>query len=364
MQTMRTAVSIILASLMVVSFPDLGYSKMKKREKNKKNRVVRDFRHADENGDDKLDKAEWKRRGNFERLDEDGDGYLTLREVRVIYKGHDQRDYDWPPAGMQTPTIEIDPAIATDRRDTNPLDEETLCGIGRAAGCGTEQQMSRGLTATGTGPRFPDNARCPGADDYWAMDYTSKRNRASFHGGIDLPAPWGTPMRAVAAGSVVTLYEAHQSKRGTEVVLRHSPEQTGLAMWTYSAYGHLDAMPDLKVGQRIKMGQIIGPTGNSGISAKGKKGSGQSATRRPAIHLAMFYSSTNTYSESNNTIIPVDGYWLDPIAFYSKSGPYDSPSVIALPDSEKSIPIPVMFEDGSTSPADTLRVWPYVCGRG
>jgi hypothetical protein len=117
---------------------------------------------------------------------------------------------------------------------------------------------------------IPDNVDCYGSDDYWAMDYSHKRNRKMYHGGIDLPAPWGTPMRAVAAGSVVAMYTADKSKRGNEVYLRHAPDQTGLPMWTYSAYGHL----------------------------------------------AFFYSQSPKYTEANDTIVPVDGFWLDPMAFY------------------------------------------------
>ena len=333
------------------------------KQSGKKDRVLRDFFHADTDGDRKLSGAEWNRRGNFDRLDKDGDGVLSLEEVRAIYKGHDDKNYDWPPKGTQTPTAEIDPSVKADRVGRDALDNETLCGIGREMRCDIDPQKKRGLVETGTGPRFPDNAKCPGIDDYWAMDYVKKRNKQSYHGGIDVPVPWGTPARAVAAGSVVAKYEADQSKRGTEVVVRHSPEQTGLPIWTYSAYGHMDAMPDLGIGQRVKMGQIIGPTGNSGISARGRKGSGQSSTRRPAIHLAMFFSKVGTYSESNDTIIPLNGYWLDPMAFYRQKGPFDSASVKALPVAQKEVPIPVRFDDGTTYPADTKLVWPYACRR-
>lgn len=357
MDKTQSVVSISMAAMILVISSGDGQAKRKK------DRVMRDFYHADMDDDDRLSRAEWNRRGNFERLDKNADGYLTLDEVRAIYKGHDDKDYDWPPEGMPTPAVETDPSVKADRVGRQELDNQTLCGIGRAMECDIIDQKKRGLIETGTGPRFPDNARCPGIDDYWAMNYRYKRNRDSYHGGIDLPVPWGTPMRAVAAGSVVAKYEAHQSKRGNELVLRHSPQQTGLPMWTYSAYGHMDAEPDLEIGQRVRMGQIIGPTGNSGISARGSKGSGQSTTRRPAIHLAMFYSATNTYSESNDTIIPVDGYWLDPIAFYRQKGPFDSLSVKALPEAEKDVPIPVMFDDATTFPADTKLVWPYACRR-
>jgi len=356
---MKKPLLMALAALMLALSP--GDGEAKKDKGNKKDRVARDFRHADRDGDNRLSRTEWNRRGNFDLLDRNGDGQLSLKEVRKMYLGHDERKYRWPPKGMPTPAVDMDASVKADRVGRNKLDNETLCGIGRMTKCGIDEQIKRGLLETGAGPRFPKGVTCPGIDDTWAMDYASKRTKQSYHGGIDVPVPWGTPMRAVAAGSVVAKYDAHQSKRGTEIVLRHSPAQTGLPVWTYSAYGHMDAPADLKIGQRVKMGQILGPTGNTGIAAKGKKGSDQSATRRPAIHLAMFFSDTNKYSESNDTIIPVNGRWLDPMAFYRGKAPFDSPSVKALPEAEKSVAIPVMLEGGKLIPAGSKMIWPYAC---
>ena len=64
-----------------------------------------------------------------------------------------------------------------------------------------------------------------------------------------------------------------------------------------------------------------------------------------------------------DTIVPVEGRWLDPMAFYRQQPPFDSHDVIALPDGEKSVPIPILLDDGSTSPANTKLVWPYACER-
>jgi murein DD-endopeptidase MepM/ murein hydrolase activator NlpD len=326
----------------------------------RRDRVARDFRNADQDGDDYLGRAEWNRRGNFDRLDRDGDGRLSLREVRRMYKGHDRRDYDWPAAELVTPATGLDPTAAADRVDKDALADETRCGIARLRRCGVDAQIRLGFLATGTGPVFSAGAVCPGIDDYWAMDYSKKRNAQVYHGGIDIPVPWGTPMLAVAAGTVIAKYEADRSKRGTEVVLRHSPAQTGLPVWTYSAYGHLDAMPDLQIGQRVAMGQIIGPTGNSGISGRG---GGQSTTRRPAIHLATFQADGPTYGEVNNTIVPVNGRWLDPFAFYRGEPPFDSEAVKALPEAQKGVPVAVILTDGTVRPAGAKRIWPYACER-
>ena len=330
-----------------------------------RDRVKRDFRHADINGDNRLSREEWKRRGNFDRLDINGDGELSLKELRKMYEGHDDKTYTWPPetSVLTFPSLETDASVKNDRVGKDKLDNETLCGIGRAKRCSVKHQLKRGLIETGTGPVFPDGAICFGMDDYWAMDYASKRNRQTYHGGIDIPVPWGTPMLAIASGTVVTTYKTHQSKRGNEVIVRHSPEDTGLPMWVYSGYGHLDKLPDLKVGQRVKMGDIIGPTGNSGISARGSKtqNSPQSSSRRPAIHLATWFAPGPKYSEALDIIIPVDGRWLDPFALYRQQPPYVSQDVRKLPDADKAVAVPVMFDDGTTFPLNTKLIWPYTC---
>ena len=363
---MNVRLVLFFALMMSLITPDFALAKSGSG-KFKRDRVMRDFRHADTNGDSKLSRDEWNRRGNFNTLDGNGDGYLSLDEVRKMYRGHDVKNYPWPPktSVLTFPGLETDSTVKGDRVDKDALDKETLCGIGRSKRCGIEHQLRRGLIETGTGPVFPNTANCFGMDDYWAMDYASKRNRQSYHGGIDIPVPWGTPMLAIASGSVVTMYKAHQSKRGNEVIIRHSPEDTGLPMWVYSGYGHLDRLPNLKVGQRVKMGDIIGPTGNSGIAARGfkNKNAAQSSSRRPAIHLATWFAPGPKYSEAQDTIIPVDGRWLDPFALYRQQPPYASNDVKALPEADKDVTIPVMFHDGTTIPSQTKLIWPYACAQ-
>jgi len=355
MRLLALFVWCIYVATFIFCIPDMGFARKKK------DRARSDFQHADLNQDGKIDPGEWNRRGNFKRLDQNSDNFLSLPEVRQMYKGHNKRSYTWPPEGLKKLSIDIDETVQKDLVNKELVDEETICSFAWLMQCGVYDQVKRGLLATGTGPVFPANTNCYGSDDYWAMDYSHKRNRKMYHGGIDLPAPWGTPMLAVAAGSVVAMYTADKSKRGNEVYLRHSPNQTGLPMWTYSAYGHLDKLPEFKIGQRIQMGQIIGPTGNSGISGKGQMGGNQSKSRRPAIHLAFFYSLSPKYTEVNNTIVPVDGFWLDPMAFYRQKPPFESKKVKQLPENEKKVLIPVLLKDGTVLPSDTRVIWPYSC---
>lgn len=326
-----------------------------------RDRVAEDFGRADADGDGTLSRAEWNRRGNFDRLDADRDGRLSLAEVRAMYAGHDRRGYDWPPAGFARSDLPPDASALADRVDAAAAGRAMVCAFARGRKCEAEDAIARGLFATGLGPLFPAGAACPGIDDGFALDYAFKRSGEAYHGGIDLPARWGTPMLAAAAGTVVAVYEGADSARGIEVMLRHAPDDTGLPMWTYTGYGHLDRLPDLKVGQRVRMGEVIGPTGNSGLSGKGRKAT---TDRRPAIHFSAFYAAGPQYAEQRDTLVPLDGWWLDPVAFYRAAPPYDSAALKALPDADKDVAVPVMFDDGTTSPAQTRRVWPYACKRG
>jgi hypothetical protein len=345
---------LVLVLPVLLLFSAAGFSQ-------ERDRVGGDFTRADKDGDGRLSRVEWRRRGNFERLDADRDGYLSLPEVRAIYAGHGEKSYHWPPPGFARSAPEPDPSAAADLVDSKTLDRKTRCAIGRGRKCKPQAPVKRGLLETGLGPVFPEHALCHGIDDTFALDYSFKRKRESYHGGIDLPARWGTPMIAAAAGTVVGRFMGAKSARGIEIVLRHAPEDSGLPVWTYTGYAHLDRMPDLEVGQRVARGEIIGPTGNSGVGGKKRQ---QSTRRRPAIHFSAFYAETGNYAIHREVVIPLDGRWVDPIALYRAEMPLDSGAMLALPESEKAVPVPVMFEDGEVAPAGAKFVWPYRCQRG
>jgi murein DD-endopeptidase MepM/ murein hydrolase activator NlpD len=78
----------------------------------------------------------------------------------------------------------------------------------------------------------------------------------SYHTGVDIRAPAGTPVHMPAPGRVV-LAEA-LTVRGNAVVVDH-----GLGVLT--GYWHLSAI-EVQVGQQIAMGDLIGRVGNTGLS--------------------------------------------------------------------------------------------------
>ena len=215
-------------------------------------------------------------------------------------------------------------------------------------------QKARGGTETGLKAVFIDGGSCPEIDsEQWAIDYSHKRPIPAIHKGVDIPRPTGTPIRAIAAGTVVGKFENDDNRKGVEVMLRHTPEQTGLAFWTYSQYTHLLEMSPLEIGAKVAMGDEVGKTSNTGVMGRRE--------RRPALHLAVVYSRHPEWSNDGVFVIPKDGYWMDPNAFYRMEPPYESKALAALPDDAKKVPVPYMKPDGSFVPAGTKRIWPYPC---
>lgn len=238
------------------------------------------------------------------------------------------------------------------------IDDEIRKMVGKYKGGGGAEnvtiQHARGVIETGLQPEFIDGATCPEIDsEQWAIDYTYKRGKAALHKGIDIPQPRGTPIRAVADGQVVGKFMNDGNKKGIEIMLRHTPEQTGLAIWTYSQYTHLREMSPLPIGANVKMGSEIGKTSNTGKMGK--------RVRRDALHFAILYSTQPQWSHDGIVVTPKDGYFMDPNAFYRPQPPYDSQSLVSLPAEDKTIPVGYMKADGSFVPLGTKRIWPYPC---
>ncbi|MGP8175140.1 MAG: M23 family metallopeptidase [Terracidiphilus sp.] len=76
----------------------------------------------------------------------------------------------------------------------------------------------------------------------------------AFHSGIDIDAPYGTPVRAAADGEVTGA--SMVAGYGREIVLDHGHDVLTL-------YGHLSAMAVVP-GQHVIRGQVIGYVGQSG----------------------------------------------------------------------------------------------------
>lgn len=95
---------------------------------------------------------------------------------------------------------------------------------------------------------------------FWGMpltNYSWVRGFTSFHTGVDLAAPIGTPVQA-ANGGVVIFAGWNSWGYGNTVVLSHGPIST--------LYGHMSSI-NVRCGQIVSTGQVIGAVGNTGNSS-------------------------------------------------------------------------------------------------
>ncbi len=81
-------------------------------------------------------------------------------------------------------------------------------------------------------------------------------HRYEFHKGIDIKAPYGTPVRATAEGKVV--FAGWKPGYGRVVIIEH-------AYGFKTVYAHLSKIK-VKKGQWVKSGRIIGKVGSTGRS--------------------------------------------------------------------------------------------------
>ncbi len=78
-----------------------------------------------------------------------------------------------------------------------------------------------------------------------------------FHTGIDIAAPLGTPVRAIASGQVTV---AGRLADGAVVVeIEHKPD-------VFSLYGHLQPELAVQVGESVVAGQLVGAVGLTGVT--------------------------------------------------------------------------------------------------
>lgn len=225
-----------------------------------------------------------------------------------------------------------------------------------------EEQQAQGLIPTGLKPIYPAAAECLEVASFFGDrtrydgSFRTPLSNHGYHGGIDISVPVGTPIVAIADGTVVQVAQAGRLV-GIKITLQHAPEDTGLPVWTYSKYQHLDAFPKFAIGERVKMGQVIGLSGITGTTGGHYGESGY-----PHLHMNIYASDSNAFKIVKEHILkPENMTFLDPLAFYFQKE-LDSHAIQKMPAEEKAFPIPYMTPDGKLTPSQTKVIWPFLCG--
>ena len=219
-----------------------------------------------------------------------------------------------------------------------------------------EHEITRGLMESGLIPVYPMNAVCPEIDhifgEPWRGPVHLRRSSATRHHGADIPAPDETPILAIADGVVIARYTGDEGFRGYEIVVQHAPADTALSVWIYTAYTHFKEMPDLRIGQRVRMGQALGPTGKTGVPSR---------RREEHLHLDIYYGKTDEFAAFRRRVVPVEGRYVDVVTLMRRRMPLDTSAMLALSEAERRVPIPHKLTTGAIVPPDTRIIWPYAC---
>ncbi len=218
---------------------------------------------------------------------------------------------------------------------------------------------ARGFFSTGLKPVYPKAAECPAVTSPFASrsrgdgSWRNDRFYNGYHGGMDIPAEEGTPVLAVAGGKVIRKKEG-MGIGGVGILLQHSPEDTGLPAWIYTEYKHLREMPDIAIGQRVKMGEVIAHAG-----ATGTTGGHYGPLGHSHLHLTAFFAPGSEF-RAKRIFVPKDGQWLDPLALF-RGAPLASAGIRALPEDQKAVKFAYKTTEGKLVPEGAKVVWPFAC---
>ncbi|MBT3307409.1 MAG: peptidoglycan DD-metalloendopeptidase family protein [Alphaproteobacteria bacterium] len=303
--------------------------------------VIKKF---DRDDDGKVSKEEWKRDPSmFDEIDTDGDGYLTVKEFKVRFSGGKKGGKKKTAGEGKTGGNIIS------KEDLNP---DTLSGFRRKPGS-RPQQIEIGLLETNLNPVYPDDLLCPEIDHIYGEPWQGPKPN-TWHSGADIPSAWDDPIHAMAAGVVIAKFDS--GFRGIQVIMQHAPEDTGLDVWGYTLYSHFRTMPKVEIGQQMRMGEVLGGNGKSGVPG---------VKREPHLHLTINFADTPKYallqSKKNSVVIPLDGKFAGPLALMRRQMPIDTHSMRALPEDERRVVIAYKKENGEIVPPDAKIIWPFIC---
>ena len=176
--------------------------------------------------------------------------------VRDILRANDLESSELIAAGQELVLPGARPVVAhTGASETGSAsaDAAAVANAAPAASTGRPTQQLASLPVPVARPGFAWPARGPITTYFGEVGWTSPRG----HAGIDISAPWGTPVLAAASGQVLLATRAGGGY-GIEIILDHGD---GLR----TVYGHLSEL-DIQAGEEVSRGQLIGLVGSTGFS--------------------------------------------------------------------------------------------------
>lgn len=99
------------------------------------------------------------------------------------------------------------------------------------------------------------------SDTFGTLSEQRKKLGLGPHRGVDYAVKKGTALKAVGRGTIVKVY--HSQILGWTIELRCFVTATKIRVFSYS---HLDSVSIVE-GTKVKQGDVIGVSGNSGVSS-------------------------------------------------------------------------------------------------
>jgi murein DD-endopeptidase MepM/ murein hydrolase activator NlpD len=136
----------------------------------------------------------------------------------------------------------------------------------------------------------------------------------NFHNGIDVAAPAGTPIYAAADGTVVAC-DTGEAAYGNWCAIKHSIQTKSGARQVVTLYAHMRSF-NLRGGQTVKQGDVVGYEGNTGNTTRLTLGPG----RGYHLHFTVFDAegfgiSQGKYSKTYGPYSVPYGYTYNPADF-------------------------------------------------
>ncbi|WP_407074258.1 M23 family metallopeptidase [Novilysobacter ciconiae] len=200
-----------------------------------------------------------------------------------------------PPAPVEAPVaalpeirrepIPVEPLAGDERNDTALKPDLVEVAPRRAPSDGVAPDAERGHDGTGGEPARPGSAAALAdaaklklivpvrgvSARQLSNTYEDARGSGRVHEAIDIMAPRGTPVLAVADGTVEKLFT---SDRGGLTIYQFEPS----GRYAYY-YAHLDRYADnLEEGRTLKQGEVIGYVGSTG----------NASDEAPHLHFGIF----------------------------------------------------------------------------
>jgi murein DD-endopeptidase MepM/ murein hydrolase activator NlpD len=184
---------------------------------------------------------------------------LTRSDVRaehVIAAGAEASVHEW-----KRQSVALTDALAVAKRDLASAEDGLAAARAEAARQAAERARVEALLQTGAAPgAVPsiDGRTCPvGGPNGFIDSWGFPRSGGRTHEGVDMFAPYGTPIYAVADGEVYRVY--NNTIGGLSINLI---DQAGNMYY----YTHLSST-SVETGQKVRMGQVMGAVGTSGNAA-------------------------------------------------------------------------------------------------